>query len=347
MSSSPSISFVVPTGGMRTSALRRLCDSLRDQFGDSAEIVLVGNVAGYSLFGDALVDMPAEADRGMICHMRNAGGRQAAGNLLVFLDDDISLSAHWGRQIRPFFGRVANGYPDVGTCRIVGPNGRRWYDWCWGSTKDRECPSMLLPYHRQHPSLYISGCCMIMRKTVFLDVLFDEELLNHQHDDVDFCHRALASGYSFGIECAAQLIHLLLPTGRNPEDTASGSDEFTQVIHLYRSGKLKDAQALLKRIEGAIPRTVFLYYCGLFALFMRQTKTAETSFGALLTEPGIEQQHGLLAQALYRLSLVKLMQQDKKGARRLLERVLERMPDHPFALARMARLDGKPMSFPI
>lgn len=240
------ISFVIPTGGQRGQSLKSLIDVIArfDEF--KVEIIPVGNTSGLS---DSQICKPVEvpelARDGEICKMRNLGGSASKGEILVFLDDDAEMPLQWQTLIKHLFEKILSEQIDIGSCRITGPNGRRWYDWNWASRKDIDCPSMLLPYSQTDENLYISGCCMIMRRNVWEQIRFDENRLNHQHDDVSFCHKAHEHGYKFGNETRAIIKHLLLPSGRNPDDPASGAGNFPEMIYLYRSGNLSCPKSFL------------------------------------------------------------------------------------------------------
>lgn len=340
------ISFVISTSGRRRDTVQRLYQTIRDSIPDPKEIVLVGAVGDVADPAVKAVDARQDALAGRICTMRNLGGEASAGEILTFLDDDVEIDESWYPAARPLLVRLRSGTADIGNCRIIGPNGKRWFDWCWASREDPDCPPMLLPYGLVHPNLYVSGCCMIMRRDVWSSVLFDEKLLNHQHDDVDFCHRCTDAGYRFSSQPSATLTHLLEPAGRNPEDPASGPDEFSVAVHKYREGSPRDALELLEKAEGKVQQGVYHYYKGLFLLFLRDIPAAEKHLLIAQEELDANTHRALCGQVRYRLGLVALMRKATQESERMFRAALELVPEHPFARARLRRLNGKPMALP-
>src|SRR5262249_1639682 len=127
---------------------------------------------------------------------------------------------------------------------------RRWYDWSWASRLDPLCPPRLLDYRESSPNAYISGAFMAIRRRVFSAVRFDERRMNHERDDVDFCHRAIDAGFTIGIVPEATAIHHLEASGRSTADPGSGSAAYADGIALLRIERYAEA---LDRFREAAP----------------------------------------------------------------------------------------------
>lgn len=330
------ISFIIPTSGQRKQALDPLIKDLSNISRFEADIILVGGVDDYKLT-DSLktINAPELASEGEICKMRNYGAKGSDAEILIFFDDDIELSPDWQNQIYPLLQKIHSGKVDIGTCRILGPNGRRWYDWNYASRLDVSAPTMLLPYGQMSNNLYVSGCCMIMTMRTWEQIRFDENRLNHQHDDVAFCHSALDIGKKFSIGMGARIKHLMLPAGRNSDDPASGSGNFPEMIYRYRTGDLTTAHKMLSELKNDLSESVFHYYNGMFFFFKQQYQTAKESFDKALQS---DSPRGIHAQALYRSATCALARGSKKEYRQLLKEVLKFMPEHPHARWRVSRI---------
>jgi len=71
----------------------------------------------------------------------------------------------------------------------------------------------LAPVFRTHP--YLTGCCLLVRRAVFEKAgLFDDSFFLYG-EDVEFCHRALAYGFSIGVVEDAKLFHRISSSSKN------------------------------------------------------------------------------------------------------------------------------------
>ena len=187
---------------------------------------------------------------------------------------------------------------------------------------------------------------MIIARRVWDAVRFDELRLNHQHDDVDFCHRAIDAGFKFKFCRNAVVTHLMLPAGRNPEDPASGTDAFAEVIHQYRNGTVAVALEALQGLQSEIDAARFNYYSGLFHFCLRNFNRATASFEAALQALDMNIDRALAAMAYYRLGLIYNILKKNNLALEKYDNVLGIMPDHPFARLRIRLLNGEPAGLP-
>ncbi|MBF0171547.1 MAG: glycosyltransferase, partial [Nitrospinae bacterium] len=250
--------FVIISGGARPASLARLVTSLREQEGlVEPEIVIVG-VAAPLPDGARLVPLPDEARRAAICRMRNAGIDATCGDPVILLDDDMEFTHGWWAAFAPRLGTA-----DILGCRVVTPAGARWYDWSWASRADPACPPRMMGYDETGPDAYLSGCFMAIKRAVFTRVRFDETRMNHQKDDVDFCHRAADAGFTLDVVPEATAVHHLDPSGRSASDPAAGPEAYAQGIHLFRLGRYDAALPLLERGESPADPAPARYHRGL------------------------------------------------------------------------------------
>jgi len=145
--------------------------------------------------------------------MNNLGARQAGGEILVFLNDDVEpLTPDWLHELlaharRPEVG-VAGArllYPTgaiqhagltIGIMNGVGHLHRDTYSaqfWNW------------LPFTRNVSA--VTGACLAIRKGVFEELGGFDEAFPVNYGDADLCLRARQAGYEVLIEPAATLRH--------------------------------------------------------------------------------------------------------------------------------------------
>lgn len=329
-----SVSYVILVSGKRPESTAALYRSLLDHGQTEQEIILIGDVNSQNYPKAHCIDGRDLAEQGEICKMRNLGIAQAKHSVIALLDDDLELVPPWHSRIRPLLHEISTGRADVGTCRVTGPNGRRWYDWNWASRRNPSCPSMLLPYGKHSPNSYISGCCMIFRKDVWESSPFDERLAYYQRDDIVFCHSLHDRGFKFKCDFRAVATHLLLPAGRKRGD----SSYFDRAIYHYRCGDLAEATRLLKKGEMEITPQVMTYYRGLFALFGNDPVGAGQFLSKSLELAINAKDESLIVSAAYRLGLSQLKRNMRNEAIESFTLVVEQVDDHPFALYWLNRL---------
>jgi len=76
---------------------------------------------------------------------------------------------------------------------------------------------------------YVSGCCMLIKKSVFEKIgLLDEKFFLY-FEDADFCLRAKKIGFKIAVEPKSIVLHKLTGTGKRP---------FGQNLHLLKSNLL-------------------------------------------------------------------------------------------------------------
>jgi GT2 family glycosyltransferase len=145
--------------------------------------------------------------------MNNLGARHAAGEVLVFLNDDVTplvpdwLSGLIAQALRPEIG-VAGAkllYPSgaiqhvgivLGMLHGIGHLHRDTFgaeDWNW------------LPFTRNVSA--VTGACMAIRQSVFSSIGGFDEDFPVNYNDVDLCLRARHAGYQVVIEPHALLRH--------------------------------------------------------------------------------------------------------------------------------------------
>jgi tetratricopeptide (TPR) repeat protein len=334
------ISFIVISGGKRPTAIARLFESVKAQGIPDYEIIVVGELAGPLPPNCVYIERPELASTAAICAMRNIGIQAARGDPAILLDDDIELSPTWYRDIRAY---LDSGF-DVAGHRVTLPNGKRWYDWNVASRADPLSPTLMIPYAHTGRDVYISGCLMIINRHVFEKVRFNENLLNHQRDDVEFCHRVWDAGFTIKFFETPSAVHYLEPSGRSQSDPASGPALLSEGIHLYRMGRYGEAIPLFESvIASGTDNVKAVYHKGLCLMGMGDAQGAEASFKQVVQTASASDKdtRRLYFTACFHLGAIYETAGNAGEARKMYETALTGMPEHRNASEGIKRLSAK------
>jgi glycosyltransferase involved in cell wall biosynthesis len=324
------LSFVIISGGVRPHSVARLLASLPRVDSVMREILIVGRYDGSLPAGLRLVPALDLANRAAICAMRNLGIDATSGDPVILLDDDIEFTPEWYSASTP---AIESRRFDVAGCRCVTATGRRWCDWSWASRSDPSCPPRLLEYAETSPNAYVSGCFMMIQRRVFRTVRFDERRMNHERDDVDFCHRAVDAGFTLGIVPEATVIHHLEADGRSASDPASGSSPFAAGIALLRLERHAEAIERFRQAaasEGIRAR----YHEGVCLMELdRHHEAAAVLKGVVADAVSTDDLEGrrLHYSALYRLGVLSEREGRFHEAHRFYDATLIGFPEHRAA----------------
>jgi glycosyltransferase involved in cell wall biosynthesis len=191
-------SFCIITHGQRPAKLERLIASIHAQRLPAYEIIVCGLLpAGWTPAGYTFVCCEAGARGGRLGLLRNTAARLAAFDTLVILDDDLYLHDDFGAGL-------ANYGPDFDllSCRILNPDGTRFWDW-----KAHHGHDWLLDYGETSPHVSLTGGFVVMRRAAFERVQWDEARGFYQAEDVDFSERARAVGLRIAFNPYSTVTH--------------------------------------------------------------------------------------------------------------------------------------------
>ncbi|MGK7346154.1 MAG: glycosyltransferase [Candidatus Nitrospinota bacterium M3_3B_026] len=329
--------FVIISGGARPASLRRLVRSIVSQDVPRRQIIVVGEHEDSLPVGVTFIPAADLAARAEICRMRNIGIDASEGGPVILLDDDVEFPPGWYADIRERLSRPF----DLLTCRVLLPTGERWYDWSWASREDPLCPPRMLGYSEKSENVYISGCMMIIARRVFEKVRFDENLMNHQRDDVDFCHRAVSAGFDIDVFTGAYVIHHLEPAGRSAADPASGTADFSRAVYLYRLGRLAEALEIFDAL-GESDRVKAPYHGALCLIGLGRGAEAEKRLNIAVENADLAdvEQRRIYYRAHYRLGALLEGEWRLGEAAASYRKALEGMPEHHEAAMGLHRLAG-------
>jgi GT2 family glycosyltransferase len=227
--------------------LRSCVDSVKATAGDvDLEILLVDNGSAEPETATLLHALAADADVRVLtderpfnwAELNNAAARQARGDVLVFLNNDIEahrdewLRALCAQALRTDVGAVGARllYPDrrLQHCGIVvGLTGAAGHPlvglsptsegYLHMATVTRECSA-------------VTGACLATRRDVFENLHGFDETLGVDLNDVDYCLRAGQQGYRVIYEPSAELIHYESPS----RGTAGGVGDIVSFVARWK-----------------------------------------------------------------------------------------------------------------
>ena len=166
------ISFIIITDNKEPEKLKQLVASINKVKGKKDEIIISEDKEGTGLLGK----------------LRNDGAKQAKGDILVFLDDDMLLYKDFVKGVT----ECSNWMPNwtVLTCRVLNPDGSRHWDWKEHNSGDR-----LLHYCHKSDDIVLTGGISIIRKKVWDVVKWSNTLGFYEKEDVDYSVRLREKGF--------------------------------------------------------------------------------------------------------------------------------------------------------
>ena len=166
------ISFCIPTNGSRPEKTNLTIKSILREMGDFPhEIIIAGDISKFTdNDGIILVDKSDEAHSRKVAALRNTAADSSNFDTIVWCDDDVILGKDWLKSMLDY--SVANGWEVLGN-KVLLPDGGRYWD------RATLNPHKMVSY--AHPeydtNLYQSSAFMIVRKSVFEKVRWNEECL--------------------------------------------------------------------------------------------------------------------------------------------------------------------------
>lgn len=188
------ISAVIPTRGGDARLARNLSsviDALASS-GDTWEVVVVddGQTLQAAPLKVRLISLPVSRGYGPAV---NAGVAAAQGDLLLILNDDVSLEETAVRRLRdalPEDGVFAVAPRIVSPLAQCGDEGGKTATFTSGLLEIGEAPAS-----ETHPTLYPVGCCYLCGKATFLSLGgYDDVYAPFYWEDVDLGYRAWRRG---------------------------------------------------------------------------------------------------------------------------------------------------------
>jgi O-antigen biosynthesis protein len=140
----------------------------------------------------------------------NRGAREATGDILGLLNNDLVLLPGWLPPILRFF-RFGRRHGFVGNIQIDATTGAIDHSGIFiqanGKPAHRGIPEGIARIRRVQPAVAVTGACAFVQRDTFLQLGgFDERFLNGG-EDVDFCLRARNAGLRNWVALGSRVLH--------------------------------------------------------------------------------------------------------------------------------------------
>jgi glycosyltransferase involved in cell wall biosynthesis len=223
----PVISIVVPAYN-EARFLRGLLQSIRQFAPAGVETVIVDNGSSDNTSSIALDHgcLVTKLDRRAFPSVaRNAGVKAASGEVLVFLDADVELTAEWGVTLTAMIESLRARPMMVTGDQYHISKVPSWLERVWFDSLRAKAPT------------YIDGGNLITTRTVFDKIGgFAEHL--ETSEDVDFCMRAVSHGAELRVNQGFKVFHEGYPktaSGFVRRERWHGRSDFRNVHSVVRS----------------------------------------------------------------------------------------------------------------
>ena len=191
------ISFCIISDGQEPEKLSAQVDSIHALNVPEYEVIIAGN-PNIGVDVDLIIPMPNTARQGRLGAMRNAVVSCAGGEIVIVTDDDMVFDQQFHDALMNHEGEW-----DVMACRILNPDGTRYWD--WKAHKDGK--NWLLEYGDTSEYQSLTGGVTIAKAHVFETVEWNSELTFNQAEDVDFTNRLKAAGFGIVFNEKCIILH--------------------------------------------------------------------------------------------------------------------------------------------
>ncbi|HZU39353.1 MAG TPA: glycosyltransferase family 2 protein [Gemmataceae bacterium] len=149
----------------------------------------------------------------------NEGVRLSQGEWVLLLNPDVTVTHAFLEQVVALSQRLATEEPTAGVVgfQLCNPDGSRQLSAGWFPTLAGTLTRMLLPRSRRKytaPPLdrrsrvdWVTGCCLLARRVCWEQMGGLDGNFFLYYEDVDFCRRAQAAGWSVWYEPALSVVH--------------------------------------------------------------------------------------------------------------------------------------------
>ena len=190
----------------------------------------------------------------------NIGAADAAGEYIIFLNDDIEILTHdWVERLLNHFYKNHVG---VVGAKLLYPNGKIQHA---GVVFNRGCPDHVADGLDDYPGYFFSaysarnfsavtGACLMIRKSLFDKIGGFNEILASNFNDIDLCLRVRGEGYFVVLEPSCRLTHM---TSMSRDDFKPSSDKLQgelKIFHdIWTSGLVSDPYYNCKYLDTCRP----------------------------------------------------------------------------------------------
>ena len=197
-----SLSFCIMAAHRSQEALARCIQSIQKQNISDYEI-MVGGVNLESTEQIAYLyrvewerDLPI-----LVGEIQNEFCKRAVKDFIVLIDANVELSKTWYSEIKQ-----ADCFDVIGSA-LSNTDGKRVIDWAILDEVNGQHFPVALRYDEWTKRAFVSGSLMVIRRRIWDEIEFEENMNMHQFEDADFCHRAAETGFRLGVWPDAKAIY--------------------------------------------------------------------------------------------------------------------------------------------
>lgn len=184
-------SFGIITNGERNDWIEQIINSIKEQKIPNYEIIVCGKYKKRPEKNFVHIDFNQRQEKGWITKKKNLIAEEARYENLCIIHDRLIFDPTWYQGMKEY----GNAFELLG-CIQREKGGARAGDWMtWGGPINQLYKIANLDYREWDYYAYLSGQMIIMKKSMFEKVLFDETRYWIEVEDVDFSLRARDAGF--------------------------------------------------------------------------------------------------------------------------------------------------------
>lgn len=186
--------FGIITNGKKLKQIEKILKSIRDQNIPNYEIIICGTYKAPIKKDTNYIPFNEKEDLGWTTKKKNLICEAAQYENMLIMHDRISLHMDWFKGMK----RYGNDF-DVLSCKVL-YNGQRSYDWLTTAYPYEDIRSTwylggYLNYSDTDKWVYVDGGMIILKRSVWKQVKWDENLFWGQREDVKLSHDFIKAGF--------------------------------------------------------------------------------------------------------------------------------------------------------
>ncbi|MBI5492621.1 MAG: tetratricopeptide repeat protein [Deltaproteobacteria bacterium] len=254
-----SLSFCVIDLGCPEDVFARCIDSIERQEVPESEILVLGPARKR----DGIRFIEGLDTASNICRARNLISSLASKEFICLMEPEVELGPDWYANIR-------GACLDIVGSRVLTVETKRSIDWALPVELGGEVFPYPLDYDEWSARAYIRASLIVMRKTAWEMVRFDERLGIDCGEDADFCLRATDLGFRTGVfPDASAVLHGAFPGVRRRHRTADAPyravkgfrEAFSKGKEAYRRKSFEEAAGHFREAASIVPNDNDAWAC--------------------------------------------------------------------------------------
>lgn len=206
-----SVSIVIPTLNRSKSLIKTLW-SIKSNSYKKIEIIVIdqSETDDYKIIKDIFENIKYfRTDKKNLPNARNIGIKKSSGDIILFLDDDISADEHLIYEHVKSHNQIFDVGAVTGRVKLVSPD--FWKKQDHVVSLDTKTGELNANFDQQNSSYidFVAGCNFSIKKSVIKNIgLFDTSFLgNAFYEEIDFSLKIKNEGYKIFYNANASLVH--------------------------------------------------------------------------------------------------------------------------------------------